>query len=180
MKKTILTMMMLVLAGMAFAQTVTDGRTPKSRRDGGFPSSDAIVRLAQNPKMVEKLGITPEQSARLAELSKDGRASGAESQKKLRAAMENQANLLKVQPIDEAAVMTSIDEVFELRKATAKAQMKKFIAVRTILTPDQIEKAREAMKELRSRKGEGRSARGSRGKGKSKAGCEEPNVKSEK
>ena len=42
--------------------------------------------------------------------------------------------------------MKAIDEVFELRKQMAKDQVRRVIEIKTILTPEQIAKAREEMK----------------------------------
>ena len=64
--------------------------------------------------------------------------------------MEKQVELLKAEKIDEAAVMQAIDEVFEARKEIAKAQTKRTIEIRSILTPEQVTKALEAMRDLRS------------------------------
>ncbi len=159
MKKMFLTLIAAALAGIVLAQPPAKGKGPKGPRGplGGAPAMDAIVRMVQDPGRAAMLDITPEQSAKLAALGNtDERKAAAGARKKLRDAMEKQAELLKAQPIDEAAVMASIDEVFELRKAGAKEQMKKVIAVRTILTPEQIEKARKLMREMRGKRGEGR------------------------
>ncbi len=161
MKKLFLIVTATVLSGVVFAQGPAAGRMgPRGPRGGEMFNMDMIARVVQNPQVAEKLGLTAEQTAKLAELKTASRTAPSETKKKLRAAMEKQAELLKAAKVDEAAIMASIDEVFEVRKAIAKEQMKKVIAVRTILTPEQIEKAREAMKEMRGRRGEGRRPRG--------------------
>ncbi len=161
MRKLFLIVTATVLSGVVFAQGPAAGRMgPRGPRGGDMPRMDAIVRAVQNPQVAEKVGLTAEQNAKLAEFKTPNRKGASETHKKLRAAMEKQAELLKAAKVDEAAVMASIDEVFELRKAIAKEQMKKVIAVRTILTPEQIEKAREAMKEMRGKRTEGRRSRG--------------------
>ena len=80
--------------------------------------ADPIVRIATNPQMSEKLGLSDEQKAKLKELRGRGRANG-ELQKKVREATEKQARLLNAEKIDEAAAMNAVDEVFELRKEMA-------------------------------------------------------------
>ena len=73
-----------------------------------------------------------------------------------------QLDLMKAEKIDEAAVMAAIDEVFELRKAMAKEQAKRLIAVKTVLTPEQVAKAHEEMKKMFEARGD----RGPRREGK--------------
>lgn len=139
-------------------------------RGGGVPMMDPIVRIATNPQMSEKLGISDEQKAKLKELKSGGRNS--ETQKKVREATERQAELLNADKIDEAAVMKAVDEVFELRKEMAKEQIRRVIAVKSILTSEQIAKAREAVKSMSGPRDERSPRRGPprRGKGPRKGG----------
>ena len=77
-----------------------------------------------------------------------------------------QLELMKADKIDEAAVMKAIDEVFELRKEMAKEQIRRVIAVKSILTSEQIAKAREAVKSMSGPRGERGPRRGPSRKGK--------------
>ena len=140
------------------------GRRGGPRMGGGMPKMDPIVRIATNPQMSEKLGLSDEQKAKLKELKGSGRNS--EIQKKVRTATERQAELLNADKIDEEAVMNAVDEVFELRKEMAKEQVKRVIAVKSILTPEQIAKAREAVKSMSGPRGERGPRRGPSRKGK--------------
>ena len=138
---------------------------------GGVPMADPIVRIATNPQMSEKLGLSDEQKAKLKELRGRGRANG-ELQKKVREATEKQARLLNAEKIDEAAAMNAVDEVFELRKEMAKQQIRRLIAIKSVLTPEQIAKAREAVKGMSGQREERGPRRGPahRGKGPRKGG----------
>ena len=89
---------------------------------------DPIVRMVSNPAIAEKLGLSDEQKAKLKEIKGDNEAN-REAQKKAREATMKQVELMKAEKVDEAAVMAAIDEVFELRKAMAKEQAKRVIAV---------------------------------------------------
>jgi len=116
---------------------------------------DPIVFAVSRPQFVEKLGLSSEQKDKLkavTDRAKDGRELG----RKVREATMKQLDLMKADVVDEAAVMKSIDEVFELRKQMAKAQVRRVIEIKAILTPEQIAKAREEMKQ-------GFEARGGRG-----------------
>lgn len=156
-------LMMTFAATMAFAAFAQEPAVPASDAAGAAPvakamrphrpqmmggAMDPLVRAVMNPKFASKIGLTDEQKAKLADL-RGGKSENRELQAKVRAGMEKQVELLKAEKIDEAAVMKAIDEVFEARKEMAKAQTRRTIAVRTILTPEQVAKALESMKEMR-------------------------------
>lgn len=113
-------------------------------------SFEPLVKLASNPKMAEKIGLTADQTAKLKALS-DSQKEMKPLQEKVREAMKRQSELMQAEKIDEAAVMAAVDEVWAARKEVAKAQTKRVIAVRAILTPEQMKAAREAMAEMRPR-----------------------------
>ena len=146
--KCLMTVLVAALAFAAVAQDSAGGPAAKPSGRGPGPSIEPVVRLAQNPKMAEKLGITEEQAAKLKALE-DNRAALKDLQAKVKAGTNRQAELLKAEKIDEAAVMAAIDEVWAAKKEVAKLQTKRVIAIRSILSADQIHKALEAMKAMR-------------------------------
>ena len=129
------------------------GRGPGSHGGMNGPMVDPIVRMVSNPKAAEKLGLSEEQKTKLKEINKVA-AANREINKKVHEATVRQIELMKADKIDEDAVMKSIDEVFELRKEMAKAQVKRVIAVKSVLTPEQIKKAREEVKKMFEQRGE--------------------------
>ena len=133
------------------------GRRGFGPREGGMGmgmgAMDPIVRMVSNPAIAEKLGLSDEQKAKLKEIKRDHEANRA-AQKKAREATMKQVELMKAEKIDETAVMAAIDEVFELRKAMAKEQAKRVIAVKSILTPEQVAKAHEEMKKMIEARGD--------------------------
>lgn len=176
--KSLIVVAVAALSCMAFAEGPEGGARPEGGRRGFGPRAggmgpmmggmDPIVRMVSNPAIAEKIGLSDEQKAKLKELNK-GPEAARETQKKVHEAMEKQIELMKAEKIDEAAVMSAIDEVFELRKAMAKEQAKRVIAVKSILTPEQVKKAHEEMKkafEARGDRGPRREGKGPRrGKG---------------
>jgi len=121
--------------------------------------TDPILRMVSNPKAAEKLGLTDEQKTKLKELMSEEGAN-KETQKKVREATMKQFELMKADKVDEAAIMGAIDEVFELRKQMAKGQVKRLIAMKSILTPEQIAKAHEEMKSRFQQRGDRGPRRG--------------------
>ena len=164
--KSLMMTVVAALACAAFAQAPEGGAPREGGRRGGMgpgmmggPMMDPIVRAVSNPKAAEKLGLTEEQQAKLKEVNKPNAAS-RENQKKVREATMKQLELMKAEKIDEAAVMKAIDEVFELRMEMAKEQAKCVIAVKSILTPEQIAKAHEEMKQMFEARGDRGPRRG--------------------
>ena len=141
------------------------GRRGFGPREGGMGpmmgGMDPIVRMVSNPEVADKIGLSDEQKAKLKELKGDREANRA-AQEKVRAATMKQLDLMKADKVDEAAVMAAIDEVFELRKAMAKEQAKRVIAVKSVLTPEQVAKAHEEMRKMFESRGD----RGPRREGK--------------
>ena len=167
-------LMFAMVAALSFAAVAQDAEGPKvGQRDGGFRHgprdrgamladrgmmpggfgggmmSDPAVMAATNPKIAEKIGLSAEACEQIKKLDTDNRAKVQELQKKTRELMEKQAQLMKAEKIDEAAVMAAIDELFECRKEMAKTQTKRLISVKSLLTPEQITKATELLKEFR-------------------------------
>ena len=177
--KSLIIVAVAALSCVAFAEGAPEGgarpegghRGFGPREGGGMGPmmvSDPIVRMVSNPAMADKIGLSDEQKAKLKELKGDHEAN-REAQNKVREATMKQLDLMKAEKINEAAVMAAIDEVFELRKAMAKEQAKRVIAVKSVLTPEQVKKAHEEMKkafEARGDRGPRREGKGPRrGKG---------------
>ena len=159
--KTLVLTFAAVLATVAFAQEQSsgDGAKPERRhmramgpRGDRMPMGpmmmDPILRMVSNPQAAAKLGLTDEQVAKLKELSK-GRENDRETQKAIRKFVDRQMELLAADKIDEVAVMATVDEICEARRAAMKDQLKRTIAARSILTPEQLAKAKAMVGEFR-------------------------------
>lgn len=148
-----------IMLAAAMIAVVTFGQDAPKRNMGRFRpmgegfAADPIARMVSNPRFAEKLNLTEEQKAKLEELNKTQRENGKVNRAKMGEAMKRQMDLMNAEEIDESKVMASIDEVFALRCAMAKDQVKRVIAVKNILTPEQIKKANEIKAEFRDRGG---------------------------
>ncbi len=183
--KSLVMVAVAALACVAFAEGPEGGARPEGAhrgfgfREGRGPmamGSDPIVRIVSNPAVAEKIGLSDEQKAKLKELkgSPDG---NRETQKKVREATMKQVELMKAEKIDEAAVMAAIDEVYELRKEMAKSQARRVIAVKSILTPEQVAKAHEELKKMSEARGERSARRAAQREGKGRRGGRGPRGK---
>jgi len=145
--KQIVVMMAAALTCVAFAQGLAHP-VPKGHMGVAPGTVEPIVRLMQNPEMAAMFGITAEQVAKLKAMP-DSRKEIKALQAKIKAGQDRQADLLKADPIDENAVMAALDEVWAAKKEIARLQTKRVIAVRSILTPEQVRKALECVKTSR-------------------------------
>lgn len=177
MKKILAVMAAAALAGAAFSQEPAEG--PKNGERRGFDrgqhsgfgmmtpefGGDMAVRAVLRPKIAEKLGLSEETRAKLREIEEDSRAKTEDIQAKIRGAMKKQAELLKADEPDEDAVMKAIDELFRLRRDLAKVQTRRVLAVKKLLTPEQIRQATEEMRKMREGRARGGFAPREGGKG---------------
>ena len=142
-----------MIAAVTFGQDAPKRNMGRFRPMGEGVVADPIARMVSNPRFAEKLNLTEEQKTKLEELNKTQREGMKEKRTKMSEAMKRQMDLMNAEKIVESKVMASIDEVFALRCAMAKDQVKRVIAVKNILTPEQIKKANEIKAEFRDRGG---------------------------
>ena len=138
---------------------------------GGFGMNEGgslgfLVPLLQKPETAAKIGLSEEKAQALAAAFADLDAQLKAVNGKLPAAFKRQAETLEATPVDEAAVLAAVNEVWDLRREVALLQTRKVLAIRSTLTAEQIEKARALLKEEwrafgeRRRDGEGRGPGG--------------------
>ena len=157
-------LMMIAVAALCCV-ALADGPERGERRPGGRfggmggmrhheVGMDPIVFAVSRPKIVEKLGLSDEQKTKLKAVTDRAKEDRESMNKKVRESAKKQFDLMKAEKVDEAAVMKAIDEVFELRKQMAKDQVRRVIEIKSILTPEQIAKAREEMRSNFAARGE--------------------------
>ncbi len=148
--KNLFTFATVVFAAASLVAGPKEGRDSGQRgRRGGMEGGpvDPVVRLVGNPKVAEKLGLSEEQREKIKEINKANRDNSEELRKALRDAMEKQAELLKADKVDEAGVMAEVDKAFDARKELAKRQIRRVIAIKSVLKPEQVSKALEILKD---------------------------------
>ncbi len=175
MNKILIAMTAAVLAGAVFAQDSAEGPKGGERRGpdrGQRPNfgmmapdfgGDMAVRAVFRPKIAEKIGLSEDTQEKLRKIDEDSNGKIEGIQAKIRAAMEKQAELLKADDPDENEVMKAIDELFRLRRDLAKVQTRRVLAVKKLLTPEQLKQATEAMREMRASGNFGPREGGNRG-----------------
>jgi Spy/CpxP family protein refolding chaperone len=111
--------------------------------------------------MKQELGLTDEQVGQLRKLHSDQRRAAIRRRADLRIARMDLDELLNAATVDEKALGTKMKEIGDLQAAALKARVDSRLALRKVLTPEQLQK----MKELRpaARRGE-RGFRGRQGR----------------
>ena len=167
--KCLMTMLAAAVSLVALAQepAAEGAARPRGGRMAmaGGPSIEPVLRAAMNPKLAEKASITEEQVAKLKVIA-DEKGALKTLHEKVRKGTDRQVELLKAEKIDEAAVMAAIDETWDAKKEVAKYQTKRLIAVKSILSAEQIEKIRETLKAKRGGRQNGPRAGGKGRSGK--------------
>jgi len=132
---------------------------------GGFGMNEGgqlgfLVPLLRKPETAAKIGLPEEKAQALAATFADLDAQLKAANAKLPAAFEKQAKALEADPVDEAAALAAVNEVWDLRREVAVLQTRKVIAIRAALSAEQIAKARELLREEWGRFGERRGGEG--------------------
>jgi len=149
------------LSGIARAQAPDPGQgqgaSAAPRMWKAHETEEMIIdRLVSRPELGEHLGLNAEQKESL----KKVRLDMGEQMISLRAELEKvalrQANLISERTPDEAAILKVVEETGAIHTKLAKLRVQQLLAVRKILTAEQLAKARETIREqIKSRREEG-------------------------
>jgi len=125
------------------------GRHMKGDHDSREPmmKENWIMKIIHNRKIGEQLGVSEEQRTQI----KQARLALEKELIDVRAELEkaglDQVALLQAEKIDEDALMAAVERTGEIRTRAGKLRMKQYLAVRKVLTPEQLEKAKTMMQE---------------------------------
>ena len=114
--------------------------------DGGFGRGGPLGPVGmwwKNPRVVEKLTLTPDQAKRMDGIFQTSRLQLID----LRASVQKQEvmlePLLSANPLDTAKAQAQIDKVADARAELEKSNAKMLLGIRAVLTPDQWTKLRD-------------------------------------
>lgn len=122
-------------------------RQRRAQMGEGMQEEFVLKALMRNEKLAEALGVTEEQMDSLKTHVDVHRVEYRSLEEQLKDCGMQQAQIMTQDQIDEEALMLAIDECFEIRKELAKLKMQQLLLVKRTLTPDQIAKARQMMRE---------------------------------
>lgn len=113
---------------------------------GSAFAGGAWVRIIQAPGIAEQLGLEEEQAATIRENLQETRDRMIDLRAALEVAAEQQAELMRREPIDEAAVMAMIEELGAIRTRIDQLRIREIIFLRQVLTDEQRARAQELMR----------------------------------
>jgi Spy/CpxP family protein refolding chaperone len=152
-----------VLAASVWAARPEGAPGPEGRRGRGFDVA----------RMQTELGLSDDQVAALQKMRSDGRSEAIRRRADLRIAQGDLQDLLKAQAVDEKAISAKVKQVTDLQAAATRARVDHRLAVRRLLTPEQLAKMESLMSENRAQVGPGRH-RGHRGPRPGGPGSDQP------
>jgi Spy/CpxP family protein refolding chaperone len=109
----------------------------------------ALARLANDPAMREKLGLTAEQTAKINQQTSEYRKARIRGRADLAVKRVELEDLLRAESPDRAAIDRKLDELSAARLVQTKAAVHYRLAMRDVLTPEQRAKLREMREEHR-------------------------------
>jgi Spy/CpxP family protein refolding chaperone len=118
-----------ILAASVWAARVDGGPGP-ARAGRGFD----VARLQA------ELGLSDDQIADLQKMKSDGRSQAVQLRANLRTAHGELQDLLQAPAVDEKAISAKVKQVTDLEAAATQARVAQRLALRRILTPEQLAK----------------------------------------
>jgi len=97
-------------------------------------------------KNAEKLSLTEEQMAKIKEIKLNLQKEMLRNNAEIKAAKLDLANELHKEKLDSIKIPSLIDKEYELKKKLGKEAVKALIQIKSLLTPEQMEKAKELWK----------------------------------
>jgi Spy/CpxP family protein refolding chaperone len=138
-----------------------DGR--EGMRGRGMDGREfGLSRMLNNPDIREKLGVTPEQAARIRQQASDFRKTEIRGRADMQVKRLDLRDLLAADNPDRAAIDAKLQEISSARLALDKSAIDYRLNSRDALTPAQRDKLRQLMQDRRQQGG-GAGARAPRG-----------------
>ncbi len=105
-----------------------------------FGGGEHLLRMAENPRVRQYLGLTDEQVARLHKIGIDQEKASVQARADLELRHIELRELLRADNPDHDAIMQKLDEVNALRGKMQKQQVETLLTARSVLTPEQVKK----------------------------------------
>ncbi len=139
------------------------GRGDWGRGRGGFERGGhgrhefGLSRILSNPEIQQKVGVTPEQVAKIRQQETAFRKTAIQQRADLEVKQIDLGDLLAADKPDRAAIDRQLQAISASRLAMDKSRVDFRLNMKDALTPEQREKLRQAMKDrMQARRGEGR------------------------
>ena len=146
------------------------GGVRQGPRFGDFNPEGMILRLMENPRVAEELGLTEDQKKALQDKVSEFAPELGRLRTELEQTGKEQARLLTDESATETQLMDAVEKTGQIRMQLAKINMKQLLAVRNSLSAEQRKKLREMVQKRTEEwrvqgAGLGRGAEEKRGRG---------------
>lgn len=111
---------------------------------GGF-GAERMLRMVENPRVRQILGLSDDQVARLRTIGVDAEKAAIQSHADMELRGIELRELLRADNPDHDAIMQKLDEINALRGKIAKQRVEALLSARGVLTPEQVKKVRTFM-----------------------------------
>ena len=117
------------------------------RRGGrrGFGGGGGLMRMAENPRVRQYLGLTDEQVGRLHKIGVDAEKASVQTRADMQLRHIELRELMRADNPDHDAIMQKLDEVNALRGKMEKQRVETMLSARSVLTPEQLKKIKTFM-----------------------------------
>lgn len=115
------------------------------QRQGGMPQQQMGQRQGGNVGMglnLRDIELSEEQKAQMQTIMRDFQTNTAETRQKLQFAQQDLRTAMREEPVDQAKVDGLWAEITELKKTLGEAQTNQMLAMKGVLTPEQLETIR--------------------------------------
>lgn len=137
-----------LLAVTFVGSTILAASVWAARPEGG-PGPGRGGRGFDVARMQTELGLSDDQVAQLQKMKSDGRSQSIRRHADLRIAEGELQDLLKAPAVDEKAISVKVKQVTDIQAANTQARVAQRLALRRVLTPEQLEKMQSLVRERR-------------------------------
>lgn len=116
-------------------------------RPWGEETDALFLHVLLEGRLGRELGLTPRQLEALHQLAAPLRERSRELRRELERSAMAQARLISADPIDEAALMEAVERTGRIRTELAKVHVQALVALKRILTSDQMNRARQLLRQ---------------------------------
>ena len=111
----------------------------------GFGGGAGLLRMAENPRVRQYLGLTDEQVGRLHKIGVDAQKASVQTRADLELRHIELRELLRADNPDHDAIMQKLDQVNALQGKMEKQRVETMLSAKSVLTPEQQKKIKTFM-----------------------------------
>lgn len=147
MKK--LNLLSLVFAGLLIFVSLTTIKAQDETPQPDTPNQNSAVQT--RPNLMKQLGLTPDQINQVRQINQSNKPQIREAQERLCEANRNLDQAIYADSADEAEIQVRLKEVQSAHSEIVKIRSQTELAVRKILTPEQLAKFRDVRQQFMER-----------------------------